>query len=335
MLPLKNINKIGIFRALQLGDLLCSIPAIRALRRNFPKAKIVLIGLPWQQSLIKRFPDYFDEFIYFPGYPGLPEQEFNPVSFDEFAEKMRQENFDLLLQMQGNGTIVNEMLQQLNSKNLAGFYNDISIKPSHLFMKYPDTLPEVLRHIALMKHLKLEVENNEMEFPIFEEDIKNVAQLNLGLKKRNYIVVHPGSRGKWRQWPPKLFAKLTDKCIEKKYKVLITGTENEADITSKVLDCMMHNAVNLTGKTNLGMVAYLIKNARILISNCTGVAHISAATKTPSLVISMDGEPHRWAPLDKNIHKVIDWTKHGSFHYVDKIFEELISFKADMKTLYN
>src|SRR5205809_3567810 len=100
--------KIAIFRALQLGDMLCAVPAIRALRHAYPQADIALIGLPWAESFVQRFKDYIDRFIVFPGYPGLPEQPFSQPEWDRFVTNMQQEQFDCILQMQGNGTIVNE-----------------------------------------------------------------------------------------------------------------------------------------------------------------------------------------------------------------------------------
>lgn len=99
-IPASEGRKIIVFKALQLGDLLCSIPAIRALRNAYPHAEITLAGLPWAKSLIMRFPQYFDKYIWFPGYPGLPEQEVNPTAFDEFLLKIQREKYYLALQMQ-------------------------------------------------------------------------------------------------------------------------------------------------------------------------------------------------------------------------------------------
>src|SRR5207249_22584 len=56
-------RSIVMLRALQLGDLLCTVPVFRAIRRAFPDAEISLIGLPWARELIDRLPGYIDELI--------------------------------------------------------------------------------------------------------------------------------------------------------------------------------------------------------------------------------------------------------------------------------
>src|SRR3954467_14457748 len=104
---IQDINKIVVFRALQIGDMLCSIPAIRALKNAYPEAEITLVGLPWAKMLIERFPHYFHSLIAFPGYPGFPEQPVNRNAFPDFLQQVQQQNFDLALQMQGSGIISN------------------------------------------------------------------------------------------------------------------------------------------------------------------------------------------------------------------------------------
>ncbi len=309
LLP-SQIKKIGVFRALQLGDMLNIIPALRALRAAYPDAEISLFGLPWAASFVKRFNLYFNRFIHFPGYPGLPEQMFHANDYELFLQNVKNESFDLILQMQGNGTLVNEMLQSWGAKHLAGFYNEESVIESDLFMSYPDYGSEIWRHLLLMKHLQIPLLGDELEFSITAEDMQEFDKLDLPLQKKQYVCIHPGSRGAWRQWPPDYFAQLADYCVEKGFAVIVTGTKEETDITSCVMKYMQYDAINLTGKTNLGAIALLIKNAFCLIANCTGVSHIASATQTPSVIISMDGEPERWSPLNQDMHFVTDWTKH-------------------------
>ena len=328
---LSNIKKIAVFRALQLGDMLCAIPAIRALRHQYPSAKITLLGLPWTENFVARFKDYFDKFIHFPGYPGLPEQGFDDSAFEDFIKQVRKEKFDLLLQMQGNGTIVNPLMFEFGARYVAGFYNDESFVDSPFFMQYPNHGPEIKRHLSLMQHLQIPPQGEHLEFPLTKQDEKDFADLLLPIYAKNYICIHPGSRGRWRQWPPQFFALIADFCIEQGFSAVITGTKEESDITTEVIKCMHHVPIDLTGKTSLGALAVLIKNSFAVVSNCTGVSHLADAFDTPSVVISMDGEPERWAPLNRKLHRVIDWTKNPHFETVlletDTLIKELLTLK--------
>jgi ADP-heptose:LPS heptosyltransferase len=314
-----TIKTIAIFRALQLGDMLCVIPAIRSLRKAQPLARITLIGLPWAKELVQRFPAYFDDFIAFPGYPGLPEQNFDQELFDAFLKRVQSLHFDMVIQMQGNGTIVNQLLQTFGAKNVAGFSPcQEPLTPGLFFMPYPNRGHEITRHLELMAFLGISSTGTDLEFPITKQDENDFHKLKLPVSKGHYVVVHPGSRGTWRQWPPLYFASLGDYCLKSGYQVVLTGTKEEMPVINEVIKLMKYPPIVAAGKTTIGSVAVLIDQAYALIANCTGVSHLASALDTQSVIISMDGEMERWAPLDKNLHATIDWTKTTDYQTVLK-----------------
>jgi ADP-heptose:LPS heptosyltransferase len=319
-LPSNEIKKIAILRALQLGDLLCAVPAFRAISNAYPDAEISLISLPWAKAFVDRFSNYIDRFICFPGYPGLPEQEIVVPAILDFFQMMRQEKFDLVIQMQGNGTIVNSMIVLFESIYCSGFFIESDFCPDkELFIRYPENIHEIERHLALVKHLGIPGDT-ALEFPINKRDEAELAVCTFPINPGTYVCIHPGSRGSWRQWPVEFFAQVADECIRNNKQVVITGTKDELGIVQQVQSLMKGEPIIAAGKTTLGAVAVLIRDAHALVSNCTGVSHIAAALKTRSVVISMDGEPERWAPLNRRLHKTIDWTTTAEF---EKVFQQV------------
>ena len=105
------------------------------------------------------------------------------------------------------------------------------------------------------------------------------------------------------------FAALADLWVESGKQVVLTGTKDELEIINLVQSEMKYQAIIAAGRTSLGAMAVLIRDAFALISNCTGPSHISAALETPSIIISMDGEPERWAPLNTGLHYTILFNK--------------------------
>src|SRR5437588_8448385 len=113
-------KRIAVFRALQLGDLLVAVPALRALRAQFPEAEITLIGLPWAKSFVQRFHHYVDRFVEFAGYPGIAEREVVPERTACFIEEQRAYGYDLVIQMHGNGEASNQFALALGGRMTVG-----------------------------------------------------------------------------------------------------------------------------------------------------------------------------------------------------------------------
>lgn len=333
--PAETIHRIAIFRALNLGDVLCAIPAIRALRASYPEAHINLVGLPWMADFAKRFSHYFDGFVSFPGIAGLPEQPIDLDAFTHFLHRERAANYDLVLQMHGKGSVTNPVVAMFANRHVAGYYEPGEYCPAtDTFMPYPEGLPEIERHIALMKFLGIPAQGRALEFPVSPVELAEAETLlaEQGVRDDAYICIHPGARDIRRWWAPRKFAQVADALAEKGYTIVFTGTSQEYEAVEHVREKMSGHSINLAGKTELGVLGALISRASLLVSNDTGVSHVAAATGTRSVVIFLASDPDRWAPLNRDLHHVVTPNESenvgGVLIYAERALHELASRAA-------
>ena len=304
----RPLQKIAIVRALPgLGDLLCAVPALRALRTAFPQAQIALVGLPCAKVFVERFHLYVDEWLEFPGYPGIPEGWRSPQPLLPFLMEVHKQSFDLAIQMHGSGIISNSFTVLLGAKLNAGFFvpGQYCPDPDH-FLPYPEGA-EVRRHLRLMEFLGIPLQGEELEFPLYETDwlaFKQIAE-SQSLPPGKYICVHPGARVLNRRWSPLQFACIADVLSAMGYQIVLTGTATERDLAQTVIKMMKSPAVNLAGLTSLGTLGALLQEAALLICNDTGISHLAAALKVKSVVIFSNSDPLRWAPLDHQRHRAV------------------------------
>jgi len=305
-LDVGGMRRIAVFRALQLGDLLCSVPALRALRKAAPQARITLIGLPWASSFVERFAMYVDDFMMFPGHPGMPETDPQPQAMPRFLAEARARGFDLALQLHGSGGLTNPLTLSLGAGRSAGFYLAGEPCPDPgTFVLWDPGEHEVLRYLRLLWRLGIPPQGEHLEFPLRQSDRAELGCVLRGLQAGSYVCIHPGARLPSRRWPPQRFAEAADCLAKTGLSVIVTGSADEQPLTSAVLEAMQAPAIDLTGRTSLGALAALISRARLLVCNDTGVSHVAAAVGTSSIVVCSGADPGRWAPLDWRRHHVL------------------------------
>lgn len=301
-------RRVVVFRALMLGDLLCATPALRALRAALPQAQVTLVTLPSQRGFAERLATV-DHVVDFPGWPGLPERPApTPAQMLGFVRDLRRQRFDLALQLHGSGTVVNELVAAFGARRTAGFAGPGAWVPpgnARDFAAWPETGSEVERLLALTDHLGFARQGTQLDFPLGPADEAAAAPLRQALGGGAYALLHPGSQWPSRRWPAARFAAVGQALVGAGLRVVLTGSAHEAPLTRAVAAAMGAPAFDAAGLTTLGTLGALVRGARVVVCNDTGVSHVAAALGTPSVVVASGSEVARWAPAAARRHPVL------------------------------
>ena len=110
-----------------------------------------------------------------------------------------------------------------------------------------------------------------------------------------YYVVVPGAADSGRRWPPEKFAAALTALLVSGRGIICGGLE-ERDTAAALMAAAKGNWLDMTGKTTLPQLIELIRQARLVLSNDTGAAHIAARCGIPAVVILGGGQWGRFFP---------------------------------------
>ncbi|MBW4463226.1 MAG: glycosyltransferase family 9 protein [Nodosilinea sp. WJT8-NPBG4] len=296
-----------------LGDLLCAVLALRSLRAAYPFAKITWLGLPGTEWFGQRFDHLIDQWLPFPGFPGIPEGWQSPQKTVEFLEQIQRQRYDLVLQIHGDGSSINPFLVLLGGRRQAGFYLPGQFCPDpHYFLPYPQRGSEVERLLRLTEFLGLPEQRPELEFPLTADEYEAGLQLlsSHDLSPGRYICLHAGANSEDRRWSIDGFTRVAQSLANQGYRVVLTGTDAERELTAQICAAVGAGSLNLAGCTALGELAVVLQQAALLICNDTGISHLGAAIEVPSVVVFSNSEVERWAPGDRVSAQASDQGRH-------------------------
>ncbi len=273
--------KIAIFRPLGLGELLLTVPALRALDAAYPGAHITLIGSARARALALRLRRYIDGYLEFPGFPGIPGPA-NLNALPGFFDQARAARFDLALQMQGSGELANPLVILLGAARTAGYYRFGRFCPDPgRYLQWRDEDSEVLRSLRLLEHLGAPARGAHLEFPLHEGDQREAARFGA----EGHALLHPAGGGRGG-WTAARFAELADALAVDGLPVALTGTARMGALTRAVTEAMGEPALDLAGRTTLGSFGAVVARARLVVTAHPGVAVLAAATHTPAVLIA-------------------------------------------------
>jgi ADP-heptose:LPS heptosyltransferase len=276
-----------------LGDLLCTVPAVRALRAARPDLHVALATWPEMAGVVGRMAPWVDELVPFPGAPGIPERP-PDGTLPQWLAAMAAREWDLALQVYGDNPAANDVTASVGARLVGGFAarGTSGLDPA-LSVPYPAALHEVDRHLRLLEHLGLPPgASRALEWPLTAEEEDEAAAL--ALPRGAYAVLHPGATSPSRLWPVERFAEVADGLSRAGLQVVVGGVPAEAATTGAVVAACSGPVRDLTGRTSLGAYAALLRDAAVVVANDTGTAHLSAAVGGRVVTLFLSGDPRRW-----------------------------------------
>jgi ADP-heptose:LPS heptosyltransferase len=176
---LKDIRKIAILRANALGDLIVTLPALKAIRSTYPDAEITFLGKPWHREFLVEGRTPVDRVIVVPVKKGIRNE--NNITEDAnevaaFIQLMREERFDIVLNFQGNGVSANPYIKQFGARFTAGLVGEKAEKLD-FSLDYYYYQSETIRYLEVVKLIGATTADLEPELQILNQDEQEVKNL--------------------------------------------------------------------------------------------------------------------------------------------------------------
>jgi lipopolysaccharide heptosyltransferase II len=317
------MQNLLIVKLSSLGDVIHSLPAVQALRRRFPEARITW-AVERAHAGVLRGTDLVDELI-----------EWNRGTYAEFfafIRKLRAQKWDLAIDMQGwqrSGFVT----------WLSGAKRRMGFSPagewSHMYYNEKVPAPRITELHAVERWLKL-VEPLGAKFeglplrrgymsqgddlvqldhpgrarapaahemfplPIAAADHAAVdrwlADHYVVAGRDSLVVLNPHCRKEANMWPAECYAALAEKLIAAGRKVVLTGGPVAKPLCDEISARTEGRVLRSDGQLSLLGSAELIRRSDLFVTGDTGPMHIAAAVGTPIIALFGPALPLKTGP---------------------------------------
>jgi len=310
---LRSANfKILIIRLDRVGDLVLSLPAIEALRRRFPQARISVMTRPYTKDLLEGHP-LIDEVIPY-DYQKRGRHAFGAGYFRLLREIVKH-RFDAAVVLHPG--IRSSLIPFLCAIPHRIGYRDVNswlltrtVKDErHAGQKHESRYAmDLVSVLGVDPGVPLSLPAIGVD-PSARDRISELLQKHGGGPKEKIIALHPGASCPSKRWPKENFRSFAEKILKEfSFRVVLIGAKEEKPAASFIVKDLGSRVLNLAGQLSLKELAALLSRCEVLVSNDSGPVHVAAAVGTR--VISLFGRnqaglsAQRWKPLGPG-HAVI------------------------------
>ncbi|WP_118974505.1 glycosyltransferase family 9 protein [Taibaiella koreensis] len=262
--------KLLLIRFSSIGDIVLTTPVLRALRRQYPGAEIHFLVKQQFKPVIAANP-YIDVIH-------TLEQDLN-----ETIAGLKQHTFDYVIDLHRNLRTM-RVKKALGAPSLT--FNKLNFR-KWLYVNFKwNVMPDksiVDRYFEGMKPLKLKNDGEGMDYFIPENLQTKQDDIPMG-HWAGFVGCVIGGSYFTKQFPVARWKEFVALCP---YPLILLGGPEDRDAGNEIVAADPAKVYNACGKFNLNESADLVKRAKVVVSNDTGLMHIAAAFKKP--VVSLWG----------------------------------------------
>jgi ADP-heptose:LPS heptosyltransferase len=293
--------KILVIRGGAIGDFILTLPAIAALRRQFPQAHLEVLGYPHiaQLAMAGGLTDRVQP-IEARGLAGFFARggTLEPDLMDYFSE------FDLVISYlyDPDEIFKTNICRCLVGQFIAGPHRPNEAEQIHATKVYLKPLERLA---------------------IFDADPVPRLSLNPQPTTLNQLVLHPGSGSEKKNWPETKWAGLIQQiAATTNWNLLLVGGEAEGERLQRLTDAMPPARCSIAQGLPLAELARRIQSATAFVGHDSGITHLAAALGLPCIVLWADTLEEIWRPQGERLVVLKEITGVRAIS-VEKVMNEL------------
>jgi heptosyltransferase II len=334
-----NPSNILIRSTNWIGDAVMTTPAVRSIRRNFPEARLTMLALPWVADIFAACP-HLDRIVL---YDKQGRHQGLRGKF-RLAAELRAEQYDaaILLQNAFEAALITFLARipvragyTTDGRGLLlthGVRRDPDIKKKHQVHYYQ----EMLAGLGLLRSrdaLELFLD------PQAEQEAEMLLGQFLHDRSRPLAGLNPGAAyGPAKCWPSAKYADLAARLTDAVgAQLVVFGTAADQKAAAEIAAAAEGQVLDLTGKTSLAQALACIARCHLFVTNDSGLMHVAAALRVPSVAIFGSTDPVATGPFFEQaavVRKTMPCSPCLKTHCPQKHFQcmEQISVEEVMQT---
>jgi lipopolysaccharide heptosyltransferase I len=278
-----NAERIALIKPSALGDIIHALPVLTALRRRFPAAHLTWVVGSRYEPLLRGHP-HLDATLPFERHAVRRGWVAGVASFVRLLRRLRQERFDLVIDLQG---LLRSGLMTLAT----GAARRVGLGSAREGARwsYTDVIPvgnanelhAVDRCWLAAEALGAGDQPREFHLPL-DPEAQLWAAAQLQGCARPWLMLGVGARWMTKRWPPPHFAALARR-VQQEFggTVVFVGSGEERPLAQSAARELHGPWLDLTGRTTLLQLAALLVQADVMLANDTGPLHLAAALGRP------------------------------------------------------